>query len=272
MRELDRVRHQVREHLGQAVAVRADGYGLWRDEVTIEAHGTTTITPQLERAATIAGTITDGDVLRFASNFDVEKFATEDKSAPGVYVMTGAEAAVIKKAEGGGGEDFSVARYEGFGPGGCMVIVECLTDNRNRTIAEVRKIFDKNSGQVGTSGSAAWAFEQKGIMRIDKDAASEDELFEAAVGGGAENMELVGDQWVVTTARNDLDLVRDAIATSGIAVGEAALEYIPNNPKVVEGADAEKLIGLYEALEDHDDIQNVFSDFELSEQALAEMA
>ena len=92
------------------------------------------------------------------------------------------------------------------------------------------------------------------------------------MGGGAENLEQVGDQWVVTTARNDLDAVRDAIAGTGVAVVEARLEYVPNNPKVVEGSEAEKLVRLYEALEDHDDVQNVFSDFELSEQALAEMA
>jgi transcriptional/translational regulatory protein YebC/TACO1 len=133
-------------------------------------------------------------------------------------------------------------------------------------------VFDKNHGQISSSGSALWAFEQKGIIRVDQDAVTEDELFEAAVGGGAENMELVGDQWVVTTARNDLDSVRDTIDTAGVTVREAALEYIPNNPKVVEGADATKLIRLYEALEDNDDVQNVFSDFELSEQALAEMA
>jgi transcriptional/translational regulatory protein YebC/TACO1 len=85
-------------------------------------------------------------------------------------------------------------------------------------------------------------------------------------------MELVGDEWVITTPRNDLDVVRDAISSAGITVREAALEYIPNNPKVVEGRDAEKLMQLFEALDDHDDVQNVFSDFELSEQALAEMA
>ena len=179
----------------------------------------------------------------------------------------------IKKGTGElEGVQYEELVYEGIGADGALFLCEVVTDNRNRTIAEVRKLFDRNHGQIGNSGSAAWAFEQKGIIRIDKDATTEDALFEAAVGGGAENMELVGDQWVVTTARNDLDLVRDAIATSGIAVAEAALEYIPNNPKVVEGSDAEKLMGLYEALEDHDDIQNVFSDFELSEQALAEMA
>jgi YebC/PmpR family DNA-binding regulatory protein len=179
----------------------------------------------------------------------------------------------IKKGTGElEGVQYEELVYEGIGADGALFLCEVVTDNRNRTIAEVRKLFDKNHGQIGNSGSAAWAFEQKGIIRIDKDATTEDALFEAAVGGGAENMEIVGDQWVVTTPRNDLDLVRDAIATSGITVGEATLEYIPNNPKVVEGADAEKLMGLYEALEDHDDIQSVFSDFELSEQALAEMA
>jgi YebC/PmpR family DNA-binding regulatory protein len=162
--------------------------------------------------------------------------------------------------------------YEGIGPDGALFLCEVVTDNRNRTIAEVRKVFDKNHGQIGTSGSAAWAFEQKGIIKIDRDSTSEERLFEAAVGGGAENMELLGDQWVVTTARNDLDAVRDAIATAGIDVGEATLAYIPNNPKVVEGDEAERLVQLYEALEDHDDVQSVFSDFELSEQALAEMA
>ena len=179
----------------------------------------------------------------------------------------------IKKGTGElEGVQYEELVYEGIGPDGALFLCEVVTDNRNRTIAEVRKIFDKNHGQIGSSGSAAWAFEQKGVIRVEKDSATEEQLFEAAVGGGAENMELTGDQWVVTTPRNDLDAVRDAVATAGIAVGEATLEYIPNNPKLVEGADAAKLIQLFEALEDHDDIQNVFSDFELSEQALAEMA
>jgi YebC/PmpR family DNA-binding regulatory protein len=162
--------------------------------------------------------------------------------------------------------------YEGVGPDGTLFLCEVVTDNRNRTIAEVRKVFDKNHGQISSNGSAMWAFEQKGIIRIDGDAVAEEALFEAAVGGGAENMELVGDQWIVTTPRNDLDVVRDAIVSHGIEVSEAALEYIPNNPKVVEGETAVKLVQLYEALEEHDDIQHVFSDFELSELALAEMA
>ena len=178
----------------------------------------------------------------------------------------------IKKGTGElEGVQYEELLYEGVGPDGTLFICEVVTDNRNRSIAEVRKLFDKNHGQISSSGSALWAFEQRGIIRIDQGAASEEQLFDAAVGGGAENMELVGEEWVVTTARNDLDLVRDAIVTAGITVREATLEYIPNNPKVVEGAEASKLIQLFEALEDHDDVQHVFSDFELSVQALAEL-
>ena len=182
-------------------------------------------------------------------------------------------ARAIKKGTGElEGVQYEELVYEGVGPDGALFICEVVTDNRNRTIAEVRKVFEKNGGQIGTSGSAAWAFEQKGMIRIDESTASEDALFEAAVGGGAENMELVGDQWIITTARNDLDAVRDAIVTAGIEVNEAALEYIPKNANIAEGEVATRLIRLYEALEEHDDIQNVYSDFELSEQALAEMA
>jgi YebC/PmpR family DNA-binding regulatory protein len=179
----------------------------------------------------------------------------------------------IKKGTGElEGVQYEELLYEGVGPDGTLFICEVVTDNRNRTIAEVRKLFDKNHGQISSSGSALWAFEQQGIIRVDKEAGSEEQLFEAAVGGGAENMELDGDEWVITTPRNDLDVVRDSVSSSGISVREAALEYIPNNPKVVEGPDAEKLMQLFEALDDHEDVQNVFSDFELSERALAEMA
>ncbi len=179
----------------------------------------------------------------------------------------------IKKGTGElEGVQYEELLYEGVGPDGTLFVCEVVTDNRNRSIAEVRKLFDKNHGQISSSGSALWAFEQQGIIRVDKEAAREEPLFEAAVGGGAENMELDGDEWVITTPRNDLDVVRDSISSSGITVREAALEYIPNNPKVVEGPDAEKLMQLFEALDDHEDVQNVFSDFELSERALAEMA
>ena len=178
----------------------------------------------------------------------------------------------IKKGTGElEGVQYEELLYEGIGPDGALFLCEVVTDNRNRTIADVRKIFDKNNGQIGNTGSAAWAFEQKGIIRLDEEATSEEDLFEVAVGAGAENLELVGDQWVVTTARNDLDAVSKAINDSGVTVTEAALAYLPNNPKVIDGSNAKKLVRLFEALDDYDDVQNVFADFELSERALAEL-
>lgn len=169
------------------------------------------------------------------------------------------------------GVQYEELLYEGIGPGGALFLCEVVTDNRNRTIADVRKVFDKNEGQIGSSGSAAWAFEQKGIIRLDKSVAKEETLFELAVGAGAENLELEEDDWVITTARNDLDAVSKAIADGDVTVREAKLAYMPNNPKVVDGDEAEKLMRLFEALEENDDVQNVFSDFELSDAALAEL-
>ena len=179
----------------------------------------------------------------------------------------------IKKGTGElEGVQYEELVYEGIGPASVLFLCEVVTDNRNRTVAEVRKTFDKNHGQLGSAGSAAWAFEQKGIIRIAEDATTEEALFELAVGAGAENLELVGDQWVVTTARNDLDAVRDAIDKGGVTVQGAQLSYVANNPKIVDGADAQKLMQLHEALDDEDDIQNVYADFELSDNALAELS
>ena len=178
----------------------------------------------------------------------------------------------IKKGTGElDGVHYEELVYEGVGPEGALFVLEVVTDNRNRTIAEVRKIFDKNRGQIGGGGSAVWAFEQRGIIRLDTSAATEEELFEVAVGAGAENLDQIGDQWEITTARNDLDAVSTALRDHGLPVSEASLAYVPNNPKSVEGGEAQKLIQLFEALDEHDDIQNVFADFELSERALAEL-
>ncbi len=161
--------------------------------------------------------------------------------------------------------------YEGVGPGGVLFLMNAMTDNRNRTAAELRKVFDKNGGQLSASGAAAWAFDEKGIIRLPKDAATEEELFELAVGAGAEDLSLEDEQWVVTTAREELDVVRDALESAGKEPSESGLEYLPKQTKVIEGEDAATCLRLYELLDDHDDSQSVFTDFELSEAALAAM-
>jgi transcriptional/translational regulatory protein YebC/TACO1 len=144
-----------------------------------------------------------------------------------------------------------------------------VTDNRNRTAAEIRKIFDKHAGQLGAGGSAAWAFEEKGVVTLAAEAATEEQLFETAVGAGAEDLQRAGSQWIVTTPREELDAVRRALEEGGIAVESASLAQVPKTVKEVDGRDAEVLMGLVEALEDHDDVQSVFSDFELTEAALS---
>lgn len=160
--------------------------------------------------------------------------------------------------------------YEGVGPSGTLVIVEVVTDNRNRTAAEMRKIFDKNGGQLGATGSSAWAFDHRGIIRLPGDTATEEQLFEVAVGAGAEDLALVDEQWVITTPREELDVVCSALNEAGIPVGESGLERIAKTPKEVGGADGRRAMSLLETLDDHDDAQKVYSDFEPSEALLAE--
>ena len=179
----------------------------------------------------------------------------------------------IKKGTGElEGVSYEEITYEGVGPSGTLFLIEVLTDNRNRTNPELRKIFERHNGTLGTPGSAAWAFEAKGLVLVPKESADEEKLFEAAVGAGAENVEDAGDRWMVTTERHALEEVRQGIAQAGIAGGTAQLAHLPKNKKTVEGRDAEVLINLVEALEDHDDVQKVYSEFELSEAELQRLS
>jgi YebC/PmpR family DNA-binding regulatory protein len=179
----------------------------------------------------------------------------------------------IKKGTGElEGVSYEEITYEGVGPSGTLFLIEALTDNRNRTNPELRKIFERHNGQLGTPGSAAWAFEGKGLVFAPKDAASEEQMFEVAVGAGAENVEDVGDRWMVTTEKTSLEQVRQALLGAGITAVTAELSQLPKNKKVVEGRDAEVLMNLVESLEDHDDVQKVYSDFELSEAELQRLS
>jgi YebC/PmpR family DNA-binding regulatory protein len=172
----------------------------------------------------------------------------------------------IKKGTGElEGVSYEEITYEGVGPSGTLFLIEALTDNRNRTNPELRKVFERHNGSLSTPGAAAWAFEGKGVVFVAKEAAGEEQLFEAAVGGGAENVEDVGDRWMVTTEKVALEEVKQAIIKAGLAVSSFGLSQLPKNKKTVEGRDAEVCMNLVEALEDHDDVQKVYADFELSE-------
>jgi YebC/PmpR family DNA-binding regulatory protein len=179
----------------------------------------------------------------------------------------------IKKGTGElEGVSYEEITYEGIGPSGTLFLIEALTDNRNRTNPELRKIFERHNGSLGAPGSAAWAFEGKGLVFVPKEAAGEEQLFEAAVGAGAENVEDAGDRWMVTAEKAALEDVRHGITNAGINGASSELGKLPKNKKTVEGRDAEVLMNLVEALEDHDDVQKVYSDFELSEAELQRLS
>jgi YebC/PmpR family DNA-binding regulatory protein len=182
-------------------------------------------------------------------------------------------ARAIKKGTGElEGVSYEEITYEGVAGAGTLFLIEALTDNRNRTNPELRKIFERHNGALGSPGAAAWAFELKGLIFLPKDAAEEEALFEAAVGAGAENVEDVGDRWMVTTEKVALDEVKTALTKAGMSISAAELAQLPKNKKTVEGREAEVLMNLVEALEDHEDVQKVYSDFELSEAELQRLS
>jgi transcriptional/translational regulatory protein YebC/TACO1 len=162
--------------------------------------------------------------------------------------------------------------YEGTGPCGTLFLVEGMTDNRNRTAAEIRKLFERNNGMLGGGGAAGWAFERKGVVRIAKPGATEDQLMEIAVGAGADDYAAADEEWHVTTAPEVMNTVVAALEAAKIAVAGASLAYLPKAKKQLSGRDAEVAINLAEALDDHDDVQNVYADFDISDEDLALLA
>ena len=163
--------------------------------------------------------------------------------------------------------------YEGYGPDGVAVLVEALTDNRNRTASDVRHTFTKNGGNLGTTGAVAWLFERRGIVLVEADGVDEDELTLAAAEGGAEEVELDGSVFEVSSAPEDLAAVRQAIEDAGIKVESAELSMVPKTTvEVAEEPSARKLIRLIEALEENDDVQGVYANFDIPEQVLEAVA
>lgn len=165
------------------------------------------------------------------------------------------------------GTSYDEVTYEGTGPGGTMWLVQAMTDNRNRTVAELRKVFERCTGALGGGGTAAWAFDRKGIVIIPHDAIDEEKLMELALEAGAEHYEQDGDNWMVLSDVNDLNDLTQAIDDADIK-NEAAPGYVPKNKKAVTGKDAELCLRLYDALDDHDDSQAVFADFDVSDEEL----
>ncbi|QYO65370.1 YebC/PmpR family DNA-binding transcriptional regulator [Leptolyngbya sp. 7M] len=163
------------------------------------------------------------------------------------------------------GASYDEVVYEGYGPNGVAIMVEAMTDNRNRTVAEIRHIFSKNGGNMGESGSVAWMFDKKGYIVVDKAAQSEEELFELAIEAGADDMQDDGDVFEIFTAPENFETVNDAIKAAGIEPQAAEISMVPQNYIKLEGTDAKQMMKLYDALDDNDDVQKVWANFDIDE-------
>jgi YebC/PmpR family DNA-binding regulatory protein len=181
--------------------------------------------------------------------------------------------AVKKGAGETDGAAYEEVTYEGYGPGGVAVMVECVTDNRNRTVGEVRHCFTKRNGSMAEAGAVAWMFDRLGRITLDGEQGTEDEIMEIALEAGAADVKGDSDGWEVLTSPEDLYKVKGAIEEQGKKVESAELAYVPKNTvKVEESSQAKALLGLVEALEDLDDTQNVHANFEMDDSLMESIA
>jgi YebC/PmpR family DNA-binding regulatory protein len=168
---------------------------------------------------------------------------------------------------------FETIVYEGYGPEGVAVIVEALTDNRNRTAADVRHVFSKHGGNLGATGAVAWQFDRRGVVVVPADGVDEEELLLVAADGGAEDVERDGDVFQVTSEPEQLSAVREAIEAAGMTVDSSELSLIPKTTVAVEDeAKARQVMRLIDALEDNDDVQDVYANFDIPERVLEAVA
>ena len=175
----------------------------------------------------------------------------------------------VKKSQGGEAESYDEMRYEGYGPGGVAIMVQVLTDNKNRAVSEIRHAFTKNHGNLGEAGSVGYLFSKKGLIIVDKSKASEDKLTEIALDAGAEDLSDEGDTWEVLTDPKEYDAVLAAIKASGITPEHSEVTMIASTYQKLEGTQATAMMRLLETLEDLDDTQNVYTNFDMDEAAVA---
>ena len=170
------------------------------------------------------------------------------------------------------GVDYEEITYEGYGPKGVAVIVEVVTDNRNRSTSDLRFILSKNGGNLGERGCVSWMFDKKGLIVVDKDKADEDELIMMALEAGAEDVKIEGDSFEVITDPQDFESVRDAVQEAEIEMALAEVSMIPQTTVKLDGKDALQLLKMMEMLEEHDDVQNVYANFDIPDEVIEQAA
>ncbi|MDI9432211.1 MAG: YebC/PmpR family DNA-binding transcriptional regulator [Sedimentisphaerales bacterium] len=180
----------------------------------------------------------------------------------------------IKKGTGDlGGVHYEEVLYEGYGPSGVAVMVEALTDNRNRTGPEIKRIFEKHGGSLGTTGCVNWMFGKKGLITVGTSNAQEDDLLEVALGAGADDMENTGEVFEITCDPGAYDELKKALETKGIEIEVAEISMVPQNTVAIEEeAVAKRIISLMEAFDDHDDVQNAYANFDIPDDVIAKFS
>ncbi len=219
----------------------------------------TKIIKEITVAARMGGGDPDGNP-RLRTAIDAAKSANMPKSN-----MENA----IKKGTGElPGVIYEEMTYEGYGPGGVALLIEAMTDNKNRTVAEIRYILDKHGGNLGETGCVNWMFDFVGLIRVPKGNISEEDIFEKALETGADDVQDGDDCWEVFTSVTDIHTIKDELEAAGVAVESAERWAAPQNTIKVKGKDAAKLVKIMTKLEDHDDIQNVYANFDIDDEEL----
>jgi len=221
---------------------------------------------KLIREITVAARMGGGDV---ASNPRLR--AAIDKALSANMTKDTIERAVKRGAGATDGDNYEEIRYEGYGPGGLAVMVDCLTDNRNRTVAEVRHVFSKSGGNLGTDGSVAYLFEKKGIISYAP-GVSEDTIMEAALEAGAEDIVTNDDGSIdVTMAAEDYMAIKDAMVAAGLTHAEADINMVPSTTVTLDLDGAEKMLRMIDLLDDLDDVQKVYSNGDIPDDVMAQL-
>ncbi|MCL4474576.1 MAG: YebC/PmpR family DNA-binding transcriptional regulator [Actinobacteria bacterium] len=222
---------------------------------------------KLSRAITVAAKEGGGDPTGNATLATAIQKA-KDNSMPKDNI----ERAIAKGAGGGEGANYETIMYEGYGPAGVAVLVEAMTDNRNRTAADIRNIFSRTNGKLGETGTVAWIFERKGSIVVDAGATDEDTLMTVAIDAGAEDVTQDENIYEIVTDPSDFMAVREALEAAGIPFTSAELAMLPKNTVQLEMSDAKKMLRLMDALEESDDVQEVHANFDISEEILEALA
>ncbi len=179
----------------------------------------------------------------------------------------------IKKGTGElEGVHYEEVNYEGYGPGGAAIMASVVTDNRNRTVSELRRIFEKHGGNIGAAGCVAWMFHKRGLITVEQGKADEDRLMEAALDAGADDVRDAGDVFEVVTAPDHFEAVKTAIQQAGIETASAEVTMVPENTVSVTGKDAEQTMKLLEELDDHDDVQSVASNVDIPQEEMERLS